>query len=79
MMFREIREGDRFEEINPTGDAGALWQVVSTHPADEAHPKRAHLFNVDNPSDIRTVNQARLLDGSHYRYTETASGGDAAA
>lgn len=74
-----IQEGDRFEEINPTGDAGALLQVVSVHAADDTHPKRAHLFNVDDPADIRTVSQAKLLDGVHYRYTYAVSGDNQAA
>jgi len=58
-----VDEGDRFEEIEPTGVAGVLWQVVSVDTEDD----RVHLFNVDDPVEIRTVHRERLLDVAHYR------------
>lgn len=60
----DINDGDRFEALQPTGDAGALLQVVAAEPDGEG---RIHVFNVDDPTDIRTVHRDRLLDGLHYR------------
>jgi hypothetical protein len=61
----DIQEGDRFEEILPTGEAGTLWQVIS-RDGDE----RAHVFSVDDPGDVRVVHLERLLDPTHYRLVE---------
>ncbi|RDD60873.1 hypothetical protein [Ferruginivarius sediminum] len=58
----DIQEGDRFEEILPTGEAATLWQVIS-----RGSDGRAHVFSVDDPGDVRVVHSDRLLDPAHYR------------
>lgn len=63
----DIQEGDRFEELQPTGDAGALWQLVSIEDVEG----RVHLFNVDDPAQIRAVQRERLLDEMYYRPVTT--------
>ena len=58
-----IREGDRFEELGPTGEADVLWQVVCV----DRDGRRVHLFDVDDPTNLRRVAAHRLGDGSAYR------------
>ena len=63
MIAQRVQEGERFEELLPSGRVGALWQVMYAEGPD----RRVHLFDVDDPVRIRTVHTDRLLDGNRYR------------
>ena len=61
----QVEEGQCYRKIYGRGGYNSGWQVHSIAVPIEAMP-HAHLVNIDDPKDVRTVSCATITDRQYF-------------